>query len=102
MYNLVVAPPVGALRISNVPRNTLLLLLLLYLSAMVLFVLYSQLLSVICIQAPDPQAMQNTFESFCHSVVNKGDQIVHKLLGDQFKVCWQLSKLIICLIIVSC
>lgn len=101
MYNLVVAPPVSALRISNVPRNTLLLLLL-YLSAMVLFVLYSQLLSVICIQAPDPQAMQNTFESFCHSVVNKGDQIVHKLLGDQFKVCWQLSKFIICSIIVSC
>ena len=56
-------------------------------------------LSVICIQAPDPKAMQNTFESFCHSVVNKGDQIVHKLLGDQFKVCWQGSKfIVICLI----
>jgi len=41
--------------------------------------------SVIHIQAPDPQMMQNTFESFCHSVVNKGEQIVHKLLGDQFK-----------------
>ena len=33
--------------------------------------------------------MQNIYESFCHSVVNKGQQIVHKLLGDQFKVSWQ-------------
>lgn len=48
--------------------------------------------SVVYIQAQDPQAVQNTFESFCHSVVSKGDQIVHKLLGDQFKVCWQGIK----------
>ena len=47
--------------------------------------------SLIYIQVPDPQTMQNTFESFCHSVVNKGEQIVHKLLGDQFKVCWRSS-----------
>ena len=58
--------------------------------------------SIIHIQAPDPQMMQNTFESFCHSVVNKGEQIVHKLLGDQFKVCWQGSKFKICVIIVPC
>ena len=30
--------------------------------------------------------MKSIFESFCHSVVNKGQQIVHKLLGDKFKV----------------
>lgn len=29
--------------------------------------------------------MKSIFESFCHSVVNKGQQIVHKLLGDKFK-----------------
>ena len=39
------------------------------------------------LQAPDPKKMQDVFESFCHSVVNRGQQIVHKLLGDQFKVC---------------
>lgn len=30
--------------------------------------------------------MKSIFESFCHTVVNKGQQIVHKLLGDKFKV----------------
>ena len=30
--------------------------------------------------------MKSIFESFCHSLVNKGQQIVHKLLGDKFKV----------------
>lgn len=37
------------------------------------------------LQAQDPKRMQITFESFCHSVVNRQHQIVHKLLGDQFK-----------------
>lgn len=37
------------------------------------------------LQAPDPDKMKSIFESFCHSVVNKGQQIVHKLLGDKFK-----------------
>ncbi|CAH3015610.1 unnamed protein product [Porites evermanni] len=37
------------------------------------------------LQAPDPDKMKGIFESFCHSVVNKGQQIVHKLLGDKFK-----------------
>ena len=37
-------------------------------------------------QALDTEKMKSTFESFCHTVVNKGQQIVHKLLGDQFKV----------------
>ncbi|CAH3117202.1 unnamed protein product [Porites lobata] len=37
------------------------------------------------LQAPDPDKMKCIFESFCHSVVNKGQQIVHKLLGDEFK-----------------
>ena len=30
--------------------------------------------------------MKSIFEPFCHSVVNKGQQIVHMLLGDKFKV----------------
>lgn len=52
------------------------------------FVCYT-IVSWFCFQAPDPKKMQNIYESFCHSVVNKGQQIVHKLLGDQFKVSWQ-------------
>ena len=35
---------------------------------------------------PDPDKMKSIFKSFCHSVVNKGQQIVHMLLGDKFKV----------------
>ena len=38
-------------------------------------------------QALEPWKQQEIFEDFCHSVVNKQKQIVHKLLGDQFKVC---------------
>ena len=38
-------------------------------------------------QALEPGKQQGIFEAFCHSVVNKQKQIVHKLLGDQFKVC---------------
>ncbi|XP_068746514.1 histone-lysine N-trimethyltransferase SMYD5-like isoform X2 [Montipora capricornis] len=37
------------------------------------------------LQETDPEGMQELFESFCHSVVNKQKQIIHKLLGDQFK-----------------
>ena len=38
-------------------------------------------------QALEPWKQWEIFEDFCHSVVNKQKQIVHKLLGDQFKVC---------------
>ncbi|XP_022802180.1 SET and MYND domain-containing protein 5-like isoform X1 [Stylophora pistillata] len=46
--------------------------------------LIAQMIATV-LQAPDPKKMQDTFESFCHSVVNRGQKIVHKLLGDQFK-----------------
>jgi len=46
--------------------------------------LIAQMIATV-LQAPDPKQMKDTFESFCHSVVNKGQKIVHKLLGDQFK-----------------
>ncbi|XP_027039733.1 SET and MYND domain-containing protein 5-like isoform X1 [Pocillopora damicornis] len=46
--------------------------------------LIAQMIATV-LQAPDPKKMQDVFESFCHSVVNRGQQIVHKLLGDQFK-----------------
>ncbi|XP_067036789.1 histone-lysine N-trimethyltransferase SMYD5-like [Acropora muricata] len=46
--------------------------------------LIAQMIATV-LQALEPWKQQEIFEDFCHSVVNKQKQIVHKLLGDQFK-----------------
>ncbi|KAK2572429.1 Histone-lysine N-trimethyltransferase SMYD5 [Acropora cervicornis] len=46
--------------------------------------LIAQMIATV-LQALEPGKQQGIFEAFCHSVVNKQKQIVHKLLGDQFK-----------------
>ncbi|CAK1555209.1 unnamed protein product [Leptosia nina] len=36
-------------------------------------------------QHPDPAAAANTVKQFCHRTVNEDAELMHKLLGDQFK-----------------
>lgn len=39
-------------------------------------------------QASDSKLALETFNNFCHSVVNTKEQIAHKLLGPKFQVDW--------------